>query len=292
MTSRLIQNTGKVEALRNKLIEKRRQLLDIFAEKDNLERVVKPKLIYEYEILFGALENELKLKHQIAQIYEEELLLLITKVKRGEKIPKSTVKLTENRIKERVNSTHDNTVQSVTPDDKNKPLVLSPQSKKTLVIMFRAIAKKIHPDVKTVESPFACHWDAVLEAYKSNDIGKITLFHNLICAANENIEEDYNEIENLEKNILLTQRRIDYEKRKLNRIKQTEPFSLEAMLKDEKMCERRKKLIELKISETEKSIAMSKQLLNSLLDGSISETIEQEDQEFQEEFFSNTYSRR
>ena len=287
-----IQNTGKVEALRTELAEKRRRLLDIYAEKDNLMHLTKQKIIYKYEMMFGALENELKLKNQTAQIYEEELLSLMAKVKRGETVGRSIIRETENRINTRIRDTHVQTEQNEQVEIKEKVSLLTAENLKALGDKFRAIAKKIHPDVRTSKSPYIDYWDAVLEAYKSEDIGKITLFYDIICAENGRDVDYYNEIENLKKDILLTQRRIDFETRRLNRIKKTEPFSLEEMLEDDKKCEERKKQIERKIAETEKSIKMSKQLLISLLAGDISDTIDKDEKEFREEFFDNTYSRR
>ena len=295
MAKALLENTGIVRALREKLVQKREELLDILSEKDKLDKTIKPKILYEYEMIFGALESELQEKNRIAQIYEEELLKLMTKTKRGEGISNSLLSETKNTIEDNIINKQSKAKSGINNEEGKFLLVngsINNDESKEMKLMFRKLVKYIHPDVNKGQNYFSKHWDSILDAYKMKDFGRIIAYYNLICVEDDENQSNHINSVSLEDGIMKIQRRIDFERRKLQRTLMSEPYSLKEKLSDENWKEERLQSLKLKIKECEKSLDVSMRLFDSFKQNAEASIRGNEDSVFQEEFVENTYFKR
>ncbi|GEM_PF-5553026 len=295
MSIALLENTKIVQTLREKLVQKREELLDILAEKDKLDKTIKPKVLYEYEMIFGALESELQEKNRIAQIYEQELLKLMSKAKRGEGISNSLLYETKKTIEYNIINKQSKAKSEINKEDGKFLLIngsINKDEAKAMKLMFRKLVKYIHPDANKGQNYFIKHWDSVLDAYKMKDFGRIIAYYNLICIEDDENPSNHINSVTLEDSIMKIQRRIDFERRKLQRILMSEPYSLKEKLSDENWKAERSQSLKLKIRECEKSLDVSMRLFDSLKQDAEITSQDDEDSAFQEEFVENTYFKR
>ena len=295
MSGGFIENTRTVQNLREKLIQKRKELLDILAEKDDLLKNIKPKILYEYEMIFGTLEAELQEKNRIAQIYEDELLKLVSKIKRGESITNGFLSAVKRKIESRIiNNKSKTETKSVGNKSKFKFNDLSNNENeiKELKLMFRKLVKFIHPDAVKGQNYFSKYWDCVLDAYTTKDFGRIIAYYNLICVGDGTDKGGLININTLRDSLIRIQRKIDFESRRLQRTLMSEPFNLREILSNENRKKEREQELKYKIAECEKSLEMSMRLLDTFKQSAGQAYEEDDDSAFQDEFIENVYFKR
>jgi len=286
-----IKDTRRIAGLKESLKEERSKLLTILNEKDKLIRDEKPKLIYQYELIFGELEDELNLKNKISLVYEEQTKELIVKLKRGETVNIGTIELINQSIKKEIDKINNDSKEKDYSffEDKYKDIIRSSSdgTDTELRSIFRELVKILHPD-SSKSRMFESHWDSVLEAYKSKDLNRLKVYSSIMSKKDETQIHESG-IDWLEKEIQQTRRCIDYEKRKMGRIIKQEPFSFLNLIKDKTWQKEREELILSKIREAEKLIKMIQRILKELYEGNNTSIENDDDKQFKQDFMDNTY---
>src|SRR6185369_2405284 len=114
--------------------------------------------------------------------------------------------------------------------------------------LYRAIVKKLHPDVSTETDDFSKFWNSAQTAFENKNLQKMRSLYSLICSDNEETDtkkypDSFSETMRLEAEIKELEIKLEREERKLCRLKNEEPFNLETKLKDGKwLSEQREKL--------------------------------------------------
>lgn len=257
--------------LEQKLSELKLELLTLLDTWYEMVNVQQPRLEFMYESIFGDLEIELDEKHRVVSELDRRVELLSWKLKRGERINKTTVEFVDTMIKREFgmdnnyssNSSCSNELRysnQVTLETKNTNTDAKPNE--DMPSVYRALVKKLHPDVAGESELYKKFWYNIQSAYKEQDIQRLQLFKQTLCSELEHSNEHLlqEELKRLEANI-------EKEKSKLSALKNQEPFVLEAKLNDRTWIMRRKKALRERVFQIDRKISFNKKIINSLTVG-------------------------
>lgn len=296
MSNNSIYNIHKVKKLQEQQILLRSELLTILAERERLETEATNKVLFDYGLHFDKIEDVLKNKNTIANVYEKHLTRFIAKLKRGEHINSELLDALEAEIELSIKTTNEQKEnQEIEFFEDNYEILLNTlDANKEFSSMFREIVKAIHPDVAGQNTNFSLHWNSIINAYKSKDYEKIKLYYDLVDNKKVylNYENKLSEIEKLEEDIKNLIRRIAYEKRYQNRLINSEPLSFADDLSNPQWLEQREKLIRHKIEAVDNLIEWYRKMLSYLKSGDIDAIESKEEKKFQNDFFDATYTKR
>ncbi len=242
--------------LKLRLIEVKSELLEVLEDWHYLQHILKPRLDFTYDAIFGDLEFELDCRITFAIDLDRKIEVLSFRINKGEIVNSNTlntVNLMIDREKKNQSEIKNNWVT-----DTNNSI-----SNEELSNLYRQLVKKIHPDAAGDNNEFLQFWDCVQSSYKSGNVGRIKLFHQTICKEivfdNFNkIEEERalsNEIRNIEFNII-------NEKKRISKLKNEEPFCFQDRFKDQLWIVSRKKQIQDRILYTDLKIQRNKRYLS------------------------------
>jgi hypothetical protein len=194
------------------------------SEWDHINNEIQPRLVFEYNNLFGNIEDEIHFKNSVNTKLERKLELLSIKASRGEKITQKTIEIIERLVEK---DTFENSSASrfrfkLSPSQDIMERLsaidkLGQDTSSDLSFYYRAVVKKLHPDMEGQTDLFKQYWDSVVEAYKSKDLNKLKIFYKLICE-DESIylELDEDSQRKLQKEIFDLKMHIQVETRKTN----------------------------------------------------------------------------
>jgi hypothetical protein len=298
--SQILKNTS-LEKLRLELKECRKKLLDIMSEWDHINNELQPRLIFEYNNLFGNIEDEIYTKNSINSKLERKLELISVKASRGEKITQKTLEIIDRLVEKETseNSPPTNYRFMISPSQSIMDRLsgigrLGQDSNSDLSYFYRAIVKKLHPDLEGQSDLFKRYWNSVIDAYKSKDLNKLKIFYKLICE-DESIyfEIDEDSHRKLQKEIFDLRMHIQAETRKLERTNNEEPFCYADKLADKNWVIKRKRHLKEKLMNIQVQISQNNRTLTSFKNNKLSEfDVDESETQFQTSFYENTYSRR
>lgn len=290
-----LYDTQTIKKLREELTSLSSELLSILTERERLETEVTDKVLADYSLYFGSIEDELNNKNTIANIYDKYLHRFNIKLKRGEQIKSEYLQALEHELKQVKKEMNKPKVTNTKEFIENgkKIFTNSVETQNKYSTMFREIVKAIHPDVAGQNRHFTLHWNKILHAYKNKDYETIKIYYNLISNNQENINFDINNdtIEELQHSIKHLKRRIDYEKRYQKRIMNSEPLSFYNDLSNPEWLKHREQIIRNKIRIVDNSIEWYKKILSLIKSGRIVDIETKEEKQFQNDFFEATYSK-
>lgn len=245
MSEKIIQSP-LLNELRNRNKELRFAIRTILDEWYYLEYIVRPQLLSQYDSLFGELEIGIQIKTLKAAELARRVELLSIKKDRGEILTQELISLVNlfvdkefdqyhKRIHEVYKSTEDKQ-QIHSTKEQNNPINAE------LPKLYRAIVKKLHPDITTQSSDFLKYWQSAQDAYENKNLQKIRSLYLLICNENEqNSQNTYvdsiSEEIKLQNEIKVLEIQLEREARKLSRLKSEEPFSIEKNLQNPQWVE-------------------------------------------------------
>lgn len=253
-----------IKDLHQKLNNCKQQLLVLLDDWHTMQNVVQPQLYFAYDNIFGNLEFQIKQKSDQAERIHRRIDILSLKLKKGQKIDKSTVnyinmvveneqqnKLNQNKFKQNNSSINNLSNQ----DDKSK------LESKTQ--MFRTLAKKIHPDINGENDYFNKFWNNIQDAYKKGNVHRLRLFHQTLCSTtlSNNPSDSKEEEINLRREIRVLEANINEEKEKLNKLKSSEPFNLQEKLEDNNWVNQRKNILHKKLEVLDNRIKNNEKYL-------------------------------
>jgi len=272
-----------IRQLRIRIRECRGDLLGLLDEWHHLKNVVRPRIMFVYENIFGDIEQDIQIRSRIASEIERRVELLSLKLRRGEKLNDKTIRFINTVVQkefERYNGLHfsnndnqDHNTQRKGNSNNNT------ESKRThfeiekekwetsyeAPYLYRKLVKKLHPDVSGETEIFKKYWDNVQDAYQSSNMQRLKLFWKTLCSVEDRQYQDINTEEAaLRSEIRELEINIEAERRKIDRLKIQEPFVFEKNLSDKEWIRKRLHRLKEKCFQLDRQISFQRKMLNSL----------------------------
>jgi len=253
-----------IKDLHQKLNNCKQQLLALLDDWHTMQNVIQPQLYFAYDNIFGDLEFQIKQKSDQAERIHRRIDLLSIKLKKGQKIDKSTVNyinmVVENEQQKKQNQNGFSQSKSAQNNVINQ---YGNQSIESNSQIYRTLAKKLHPDLNGENDYFNKFWDNIQDAYKKGNVHRLRLFHQTLCSSslgNDSSNPKDEEI-NLRREIRVLEANIKEEKDKLNKLKSTEPFNLQEKLEDNNWVNQRKDILQKKLEVLDNRIKNNEKFL-------------------------------
>lgn len=270
-------------------------MLAVINEWYKLNYEVQPQILYQYDLIFGELEKKINSRSNIAAKLERKVEIFAIKVQRGEKITNQTIdfvnKMVDKEFEKKENDINRNfnnqNNKQIEKNNKNEP-------NSELTKIYRKLVKILHPDVSGDNQVAQKYWHAVQDSYLKGNLQRLKLILESISSSiiindkNYVIDEDFllKEIHKIE---LMT----EVEKRKIERMKLKEPLIFSEKLKDSYWIKQRSKKLQERLILIEKEIQTHQRMLKNILGNKEFEPSEvsKEEEQFQEEFYKQTYGK-
>lgn len=268
--------------LREKALQCKEELLKILDDWYYFQLIVQPRIIFEYESLFGDLECEIFDKSKVSNELERKVEIFSQKIKVGERINEKTIhfvnslvekeiKIKDNIQSNKINSFSNNSTKennsfkrTVSLSDENQLFCTSfieRKKEKEIPHLYRSLVKKLHPDVSAEDDNFKKYWQHIQEAYKSKNFQHLKIFHQTLCDSDKEYPSNTNEEISLRNEIRELEKNIATEKRNFQQFKEEEPFVYLDKLNDSLWIIRRKRKLREKIFQIDRQIQYNKRLL-------------------------------
>lgn len=230
------------------------------------------EIMFEYENIFGDIEEEIESKIRTSEELEKRVEFLRTKLRYGENVRQNTMKLIDimsNRQSQRqlqrrnieqqmnnINHSHENNLRKL------KNLSCEVNDNYELTNLYRALVKKLHPDVAGESEERRRFWDSVQIAYKQKDVERLRMIHLLVDDFYQN--ESKNEEAKLQTLIIELENNIRNQELKLKNLKYQEPFVFQDKLKDRFWIHKRKEHLKNRLIQINNRIRYQNHLLSTL----------------------------
>ena len=298
----------EVEKLRAECAALRVRLKDTIEEYVRLTSEEHQRLMHIYDVNFGAVERtRQQLTLACAELFRRVELLSI-KVARGETITPQIVILINKVVDKEYERLYQRLRDASRLDRERRESTAgdygnsdgtasggsgNPANDAELAAMYRALAKRLHPDAVDDEDgrlERRRDWDRVQDAYRRRNIPRLRSLLATMPGADEELRAE-GSLEKLQTEVASLETRLRIEKRRLTRLQTQEPFSIAAELHNEQWRNRHKRelehAVEVKRKELEQhrlqyiDLAKSEVPLHTPVPGS--------DKDFDSDFMDNTY---
>lgn len=223
-----------IKKLKEKIRFLRRELEDLYPEKEHLVGVICENIQRDYTLVFGSLEYKLYEAYCEYLRLRRKRDLIQAKKNRGEKPDMEAI---ESRLdeefreyKRRLEEQMEEINEAI---EKSKLKLLPEEEQKELKTLYKAIVKRLHPDLNPsiTEGEKELFYNAT-ESYKLGDLNTLRIIYDLTVKGEEeelSLPNDSlaKEAERLEKAIVAIREEIE-------RIKSNPPYSLKIYLEDER----------------------------------------------------------
>lgn len=265
--------------LRTNLAKLKEELLCLLDDWYELVNIQQPRLEFMYESIFGDLEIELEQKSRAANELDRRVELLSWKLKKGERINKSTVEFVDMMIKrefgeDSIFDRHDDTQssQQFSTNHSSNNYHHSKDEKlkqEDIPAIYRALVKVLHPDIAGESENYKRFWNNIQVAYKERDLQRLILFKQTLCPE---VEIESNGEDMLLQEVRELESLVGKERLKIRKLRQQEPFVLEEKLNDRSWILRRKKALRDRLFQMDRKITFNHKIINSLTAGIESST--------------------
>ncbi len=275
-------------------------LHDIFVLQHDTYRIITER----YQAEFGLLEQELQRATLANAEMQRRVELFSVRKAKGHSLDADLIRFVNDMVTREFTVYHeslaenfDQTTEQRNARRKAPERVAAPGAAPELRRLYRELVRKLHPDLNTEQQSFERFWLMVRDAYERQDLQRLRLLHNVICTdADFSIQEDDTKarLDALAEQNLRLRMRLDYEQRKLMRLRTEEPFSLESMLNDDERRRGHAAEITKRIDKLRRSVRAGEAVLREMLgnDWDLSSPdlqAKEQPKDFQEEFRMNTY---
>lgn len=260
----------RIKLLQEEIEEGRKELLELIEKWYYLRYVVQPKLEFEYEKVFGELEDELEEKASLCNKMERKIELFFVKINRGVRVNRNLWNFIEKSV-DSVKQSSENNLE-VNPNNNNYQYNFKGEDNQQnslnseLTRMYRFLVKQLHPDVSGETEFFKKFWVPIQDAYKERNFSKIRVFYKILNKDIGNFDFEEDKVKKLEEELKELRLMIGIEKRVIERMLQQEPFIYEKNLKNPHWIEEHRKKLKEKISFLDKQIEFNKRLLDKIQD--------------------------
>ncbi len=289
------------EELRTRAKELRLAIRTILDEWYTLQNIVRPRLLAEYDNHFREIEIEIQQKTLESSEIGRRVELLTLKKERGEKLTPEIISLVNTFVDKEFAKFHKRIREaySMSAEQREQAAIKENHTDTNgeLPKLYRAIVKKLHPDVSTETDEFSKFWHSAQQAFENKNLQKMRSLYSLICSESEQTDtrkypDSLSETSRLEAEIKELEIHLEREERKLSRMKSEEPFILESSLKNGKWLTEHRQKLEYELHKKNAEINQFKALMKQLTGGkweqaSTPKMIEQEN--LDQEFMNSTY---
>lgn len=224
-----------IKKLKEKIRFLRRELEDLYPEKEHLVGVICENIQRDYTLVFGSLEYKLYEAYCEYLRLRRKRDLIQAKVNRGEEPDMEAI---ESRLdeefreyKRRLEEQMEEVNEAI---EKSKLKLLPEEEQKELKKLYKAIVKRLHPDLNPsiTEGEKELFYNAT-QSYKLGDLVTLRIIYDIAVKGEEDEELSLSndslakEAERLEKAIVAIREEIE-------RIKSNPPYSLKIYLEDER----------------------------------------------------------
>lgn len=224
-----------IKKLKEKIRFLRRELEDLYPEKEHLVGVICENIQRDYTLVFGSLEYKLYEAYCEYLRLRRKRDLIQAKVNRGEE---PDMEALESRLdeefreyKRRLEEQMEEVNEAI---EKSKLKLLPEEEQKELKKLYKAIVKRLHPDLNPsiTEGEKELFYNAT-QSYKLGDLVTLRIIYDIAVKGEEDEELSLSndslakEAERLEKAIVAIREEIE-------RIKSNPPYSLKIYLEDER----------------------------------------------------------
>lgn len=257
----------KIKLLREKIDQQKRILLEVLEQWYYYRYVVQPRLLFEYEKVFGDLEEEIENKSCIALSLERKLELLITKVRRGMKVNRATIDGIDRTVQYEIRS---RTIAKPIPQESSSPLNKftdgNSSNSDEFNRMYRLLVKKLHPDIVGETDLFKKFWISIQDAYKEKNFQLMRIFFKTIGESNSIAEKEdsLDLLQKLEEELKELKLMIGIERRMVERMLSKEPFIFDGKFNDPKWIDDHRKNLKSRIANLDRQIDFNKRLLSKM----------------------------
>ena len=267
-----MNNSNDREAkLKAKLMELKEELLCLLDDWYELVNIQQPRIEFMYESIFGDLEIELEEKSRAATELDRRVELLSWKLKKGERINKSTVEFVDMMInREFGEDSIFNRFDREEPTQFNSNIATNNHNQEVhlrredIPAIYRALVKKLHPDIAGDSENYKRFWNNIQSAYKEQDLQRLILFKQTLCPE---VEIEISNEDKLNQELKELEANVSKERRKISKLRQQEPFVLEEKLNDRSWVLRRKKALRERLFQMDRKISFNHKIINSLTAG-------------------------
>ncbi|MBK9247329.1 MAG: hypothetical protein IPM69_04260 [Ignavibacteria bacterium] len=288
--------------IREELLEKIRTLKagiqSILKDWFELQNVIRPRLLEQYDKHFHALEIEIQQKTLVAAEIGRRVELLSIKHARGEKLTPEIVKLVHTFVDKEFESYRKRMNKAFVGNTQEATSNASIQGSIELPKLYREIVKKLHPDVNVESIEFTRFWQETQDAFEKKNLQKMKALHTVICLDDvptklKNYPDIATEESALQLEIKELELRYDREARSLKRLRLEVPFTLENKLKDAQWIADQEQKLKRDSIKKDHEIEQYRATLYHLTGGEyITPKLTPEQKEesiFQDDFVENTY---
>lgn len=196
-----------------------------------------PRLAALYDRYFGALERDYqRLAVQTAELFRRVELLSI-KVARGERLTPDIIENVNRVVDKEYARFHRRLHEAFDMTSEQRNAQAAAQAEQhdddELVKTYRVLVKKLHPDAVGQASDVDPLWQQVQDAYTSRNLQHLRSILSMLEAdvSSDQTTQGWS-IERLQREVGLLTSRLDMERRKLTRLRASEPLSLADQLAD------------------------------------------------------------
>ncbi|MCX6155463.1 MAG: hypothetical protein NT007_15020 [Candidatus Kapabacteria bacterium] len=255
-----------ITELRSRISECRKELLKLLDNWHYLQNIVHPQIMFAYDSLFGDLEIEYQEKNRNAAELDRRVELLSIRINKGEKLTEHTIRFVNTMVQSEFHRPDRSAATFIHNRYCNDVVNAEFKEKNELPLIYRKIVKRLHPDINGYTDDFHKFWDNIQEAYRSENLHRLKLFHQTLCYdENEELEDIRLEEARLRSEIHDLEINIASEKLRIQQMKEQEPFIFEDKLNDRFWVARRKRKLQERILQIEKHIQYNKKLLSTMM---------------------------
>lgn len=223
-----------IKKLKEKIRFLRRELEDLYPEKEHLVGVICENIQRDYTLVFGSLEYKLYEAYCEYLRLRRKRDLIQAKKNRGEKPDMEAI---ESRLdeefreyKRRLEEQMEEINEAI---EKSKLKLLPEEEQKELKTLYKAIVKRLHPDLNPsiTEGEKELFYNAT-ESYKLGDLNTLRIIYDLTVKGEE--EELSLPNDSLAKEVERLEKTVGTIREEIERIKSNPPYSLKIYLEDER----------------------------------------------------------
>ncbi len=259
---------SRVRRLQEEIEAERRVLLELVEKWFFLRYVLQPKLQFEYEKIFGDLENEIDEKVTLCNKLERKINLFFVKINRGMKVNRQVWDFIEKSV-ENENPTKESPPPKPNPSigfqtPSNNKYENNERLNQEITWMYRALVKQLHPDISGETDFFKKFWVPIQDAYNEKNFSKIRVFYKILIKNFGNFEFEEDILKKLDEELKEIKLMIGIERRVIERMLQQEPFVYEKNFTNQIWIEEHRKKLKEKICFLDKQIDFNKRLLEKI----------------------------
>lgn len=223
-----------IKKLKEKIRSLRRELEDLYPEKEHLVGVICENIHRDYTLVFGSLEYKLYEAYCEYLRLRRKRDLIQAKVNRGEKPDMEAI---ESRLdeefrdyKRRLEEQMEEINEAI---EKSKLKLLPEEEQKELKTLYKAIVKRLHPDLNPsiTEGEKELFYSAT-QSYKLGDLNTLRIIYDLTVKGEE--EELSLPNDSLAKEAERLEKTVGTIREEIERIKSNPPYTLKIYLEDER----------------------------------------------------------